>query len=135
MPFGLTNAPAVFLRLMQIVLMGLNPVGGKQFVSVYIDDVLVFSQSPEEHLEHLCLVIQKLQDAGLKLKPSKCPFMIKEVEYSGHVLTPNGLKTNSKLVESVANYPKLHNSYCKLNHWWAHQLHSGSSSSSGRIPN
>ena len=134
MPFGLTNAPAVFLRLMQTVLMGLNPVGGKQFISVYIDDVLVFSQSPEEHLEHLCLVIQKLQDAGLKLKSSKCPFVRKEVEYSEHVLTPDGLKTNSKLVESVANYPKPHNSYCKLNHWWRHQLHSGSSSSR-RIPN
>lgn len=60
MPFGLTNAPAVFQRLMQTVLMGLNPMGGKQFVSVYIDDVLVFSQSLDEYLEHLCLVIQKL---------------------------------------------------------------------------
>ena len=110
MPFGLTNAPAVFQRLMQTVLMGLNPVGGKQFVSVYIDDALVFSQSLEEHLEHLCLVIQKLQDAGLKLKPSKCQFVRKEVEYLGHVLTPDGLKTNLKLVESVANYPKPQNS-------------------------
>ena len=90
--------------------MGLNPVGGKQFVFVYIDDVLVFSQSLEEHLEHLCLVIQKLQDAGLKLKPSKCQFVRKEVEYLGHVLTPDGLKTNLKLVESVANYPKPQNS-------------------------
>ena len=55
-------------------------------------------------------MIQKLQDAGLKLKPSKCQFVRKEVEYLGHVLTPDGLKTNLKLVESVANYPKPQNS-------------------------
>ena len=110
MPFGLTNAPAVFQRLMQTVLMGLNPVEGKQFVSVYIDDVLVFSQSLDEHLEHLRLVIQKIQDAGLKLKPAKCQFVREEVEYLGHVLTPSGLKTNLKLVESVVNYPRPQNS-------------------------
>lgn len=110
MPFGLTNAPAVFQRLMQTVLMGLNPVGGKQFVSVYIDDVLVYSQSLDEHLEHLRLVIQKIQDAGLKLKPSKCQFVREEVEYLGHVLTPEGLKTNTRLVESVTNYPRPQNS-------------------------
>ena len=110
MPFGLTNAPAVFQRLMQAVLMGLNPVGGQQFVSVYIDDVLLFSQTLEEHLEHLRLVIQQLQNAGLKLKPSKCQFVRREVEYLGHVITPDGLKTNLKLVESVADYPKPQNS-------------------------
>ena len=110
MPFGLTNALAVFQRLMQTVLMGLNPVGRKQFVSVYIDDVLVFSQSLDEHLAHLRLVIQKIQDAGLKLKPSKCQFVREEVEYLGHVLTPEELKTNTRLVESVTNYPRPQNS-------------------------
>ena len=104
--------PLFFIqRLMQTVLMGLNPVGGQQFVSVYIDDVLVFSQTLEEHLEHLRFVIQQLQNAGLKLKPSKCQFVRSEVEYLGHVITPDGLKTNLKLVESVANYPKPQN--CK----------------------
>ena len=83
MLFGLTNAPAIFQRLMQAVLMGLNPVGGQQFVSVYIDDVLVFSQTLEEHLVHLRLMIQQLQNAGLKLKPSKCQFVRREIEYLG----------------------------------------------------
>ena len=69
MPFGLTNAPSVFQRLMQRVLMGLNPTEGPDFVSVYID-VLVFSRSLDEHLKHLTQVIRRLQDAGLKLKPS-----------------------------------------------------------------
>jgi len=55
MPFGLTNAPAVFQRLMQQVISGVNPADGPDFVCVYIDDLLVFSCSLKEHLRHLCL--------------------------------------------------------------------------------
>ena len=75
MPFGLTNAPAVLQRLMQRVLMGLNTPEDKDFVAVYIDDVLVFSRTLEDHLKHLKLVIDRLQQAGLKLKPTKCHFV------------------------------------------------------------
>ena len=71
MPFGLTNAPAVFQRLMQTVLSGLNSVEGPNFVSVYIDDILIFSKSMEEHLHHISLVLDHLHSAGLKLKLSK----------------------------------------------------------------
>ena len=71
--------------------MGLNPPGGKDFVTVYIDDVLVFSQSLQDHLEHLRQVIRCLQEAGLKLKPTKCQFVCREVEYLGHLITPQGL--------------------------------------------
>ena len=109
MPFGLTNAPAVFQRLMQSVLMGLNPVDGNQFVSVYIDDVLVYSRTLPEHLEHLQLVIQRIQQASLKLKPSKCSFVREEVEFLGHVLTPEGLKTNPRIVEAVKEYRQPQN--------------------------
>ena len=80
MPFGLTNAPAVFQRLMQRVLMGLNAEDGPDFVTIYIDDVLVFSCTLEEHLEHLCRVIERLQEVGQKLKPTKCQFIHEEVE-------------------------------------------------------
>ena len=104
MPFGLCNAPAVFQRLMQQVLMGLNPPQGPDFVSVYIDDVLVFSKTFKEHLQHLRQVIDRLEKAGLKLKPSKCHFARKEVEYLGHVITPQGVKTNPKLVEAVRDF-------------------------------
>ena len=97
MPFGLTNAPAIFQRLMQKVLKGLNPEDGNHFVSVYIDDILVYSRTLEEHLEHLKLVMQRIERAGLKLKPNKCCFVKEEVEYLGHILTPNGLKTNPRL--------------------------------------
>ncbi len=102
MAVGLSNAPAVFQRLMQRVLMGLNPVDGQAFVSVYIDDILIYSRSLEEHITHLRFVLERVKAAGLKLKLSKCAFVRQEVEY---VLTPDGLKTNPKLVESVADFP------------------------------
>ena len=75
MPFGLKNAPAVFQRLMQKVLMGLNPDTGSNFVSVYLDDILVFSETYENHLVHLRQVLERFKAAGLKLKPSKCHFI------------------------------------------------------------
>ena len=106
MPFGLTNAPAVFQRLMQRLLMGLNPASGPDFVAVYIDDVLVFSPTVEEHLTHLQAVIERINGAGLKLKPSKCRFVREEVEYLGHLVTPQGLKTNVRLVEAVKQFPR-----------------------------
>ena len=105
MPFGLTNAPAVFQRLMQRVLMGLNTTEEKDFVAVYIDDVLVFSRTLKDHLQHLQLVIDRLQQAGLKLKPTKCHFVREEVEYLGHLITPGGLKPNPRLVEAVRDFP------------------------------
>ena len=101
MPFGLTNAPAVFQRLMQQLVTGLNPAAGPDFVVVYIDDILVFSPTLEQHLHHLRAVIMRISEAGLKLKLSKCHFIRSEVEYLGHLITPEGLKPNSKLVEAV----------------------------------
>ena len=97
MPFGLTNAPAVFQRLMQRLLTGLNPPSGLDFVAVYIDDVLVFSPTLEEHLNHLKAVIQQVSEAGLKLK---CSFIRKEVEYLGHVV----LKPNDALVTAITQF-------------------------------
>ena len=69
MPFGLKNAPAVFQRLMQKVLMGLNPETGHDFVDVYLDDILVFSETFEAHLLHLRQVLEHFKAARLKLKP------------------------------------------------------------------
>ena len=71
MPFGLTNAPAVFQRLMQQVVNPLNPASGPDFISVYLDDILVFSCTLEEHMTHLQTV---MRDVRLKLKPGKCRF-------------------------------------------------------------
>lgn len=105
MPFGLTNAPAVFQQLTQCVLMGLNPEKGPDFVAVYIDNILVFSRTLEEHTDYLRSVFECLVEAGLKLKPDKYHFIWREAEYLGHIFTPQGLKTNPRLVAAVHDFP------------------------------
>ena len=105
MPFGLTNAPAVFQRFMQQVISGVNPMEGPNFVSVYIDDLLVYSQTLEEHLIHLSKVMDKLREVNLKLKPSKCHFVRQCVEFLEHILTPEGLQPNPKQVAAVQEFP------------------------------
>ena len=74
MPFGLANAAAVFQCLIQQVVTLLNPSSGPDFVSVYLDDILVFSRTFDQHVQHLKTVIDKLSGVGLKLKSSKCRF-------------------------------------------------------------
>ena len=69
MLFGLCNAPSAFQRLMNRVLCGLNPEEGPMFVAVYLDDVLIFSRTMEEHLVHVQLVLDRIIQAGIKLKP------------------------------------------------------------------
>ena len=105
MPFGLTNAPAVFQRLMQQVISCLNPEDGPEFVSVYIDDIIVFSRSLSDHLRHLQKVFERISEVGLKLKPAKCKFVQNELEYLGHIVSRNGLKTTPRLVEAVREFP------------------------------
>ncbi len=104
MPFGLRNAPAAFQRLMQQVLTGLNPPDGPDFVAAYLDDILIFSRSMDEHLMHLNLVISRLMDAGLKLNATKCHFVREEVEYLGHLLTPSGLRPSQAHTAAVKEF-------------------------------
>lgn len=111
MPFGLMNAPATFQRLMQQVISSLNTDSEPDFVSVYIDDILVFSKTLEEHLEHLKKVIERIVQVGLKLKPSKCKFVQKELEYLGHLVSHDGLKLNPRLVEAVEKFPAPSNAH------------------------
>ncbi len=105
MPFGARNAPATFQRLMQRVLSGLNPEEGPDFVAVYLDDVLIFSRTLDEHKQHLQVVMDRLEKAGLKLNASKCRFICQEVEYLGHLITPDGLKLNSRHLSAVKDFP------------------------------
>ena len=81
MPFGLTNAHATFQHLMQ------NCVGNLhlQCCIIYLDDIIVFSKTQDEHLARLRAISEKLKKAELKLKPSKCEFFKKELTYLGHV--------------------------------------------------
>ena len=92
LPFGLRNAPAMFQRLMQQVLSGLNFLERPDFVTVYLDDVLIFSETFNDHLSHLRQVIGRIMEAGLKLKPAK--FVKQEVSYLGHVITPREILPN-----------------------------------------
>ena len=105
MPFGLANAPAVFQRVMQRMLHGLNAEVGTEFVSVYIDDILIFSKTLEEHLYHIEVVLRRIRTTGLKLKPSKCSFVREEVEYLGHIITPDGLRVNPSKVAAMVEFP------------------------------
>ena len=102
MPFGLCNAPATFQRLMQHTLRGLG--GDHPFCSAYIDDIVVFSSSLEEHIEHLNQVFQRLRDVGLKLHPKKCHFARQQVLYLGHIISAKGIYPNPEKVKAVQQF-------------------------------
>ena len=97
MPFGCVNAPAIFSELMNEVLRGIL----HKFTVVYLDDILVYSKTFEEHIEHIEAVLSRLRNAGLKLKMSKCDFLKREVNYLGHVVSPNGIKPDPTKVEAL----------------------------------
>ena len=82
MPSGLCNTPVTFQRLMQKTLARLGA-----FCSLYIDDVIAFSQSIEEHLDHLSQVFNRLRKVGLKLHPGKCQLAFPEIPYLGHIIS------------------------------------------------
>ena len=83
MPFGLTNAPATFQRLMAVVLRGLIPL----MCLVYLNDIIIFPTTFEEHVERLRIVLSRLHEAGLKLKPRKCRLLFEHVRFLGHVVS------------------------------------------------
>ena len=104
MPFGLTNAPATFQRLMERVLAGLQ----WQICLVYIDDVIIFSQTFEDHLQHLSTVFDRLKEAGLKLKPKKCFLFQTSVKYLGHIVSRDGISTDPDKTKAVKEWPTPH---------------------------
>ena len=101
MPFGLMNAPATFQCLMQSCLGNLH----LQYCIIYLDDIIVFSKTPEENLVRLQAIFEKLKRAELKLKPSKYEFFRQELTYLGHVVSKNGIQTDSKKVEAIQKWP------------------------------
>ena len=102
MPFGLTNAPATFQRLMETVLAGLV----RNICYVYLDDILIIGKTFEEHLENIARVLDQLHEAGLKLKPSKCHFLLRQVQYLGHTISDQGISPDATKIEAVKNIPK-----------------------------
>jgi ribonuclease HI len=100
MPFGLTNAPAYFMNLMNKVFMEELD----QFVVVFIDDILVYSRSAEEHEQHLRVVLGKLRSHQLYAKFSKCEFWLQKVSFLGHVLTAEGVAVDPEKVTAVSEW-------------------------------
>ena len=92
-PFGLCNAPATFSRLMDRILAGLH----WETCLFYLDDIIVFSSTWEEHLARLQQVFERLRHANLKLGADKCTYAAKEVNYLGHRATEEGLLLDSSL--------------------------------------
>ena len=98
-PFGLAQAPAYFQLLMNKVLKGLK------FAMMYLDDIIIFSQDESQHLEHLEIVFSHLQEAGLKMKRSKCDFFKSEIHYLGHLISPEGISPLPNKLDSIKHMP------------------------------
>ena len=98
MPFGLCNAPPTFQRLMQNCLGELNLT----YCLIYLDDMIVFSEMPEEHLQRMHVVFDHLQEHGLKLEPSKCDVFKSEINYLAHHVSQKGVLPLKKNLESIA---------------------------------
>ncbi|WVZ49543.1 hypothetical protein U9M48_000890 [Paspalum notatum var. saurae] len=103
MSFGLTNAPAYFMNLMNKVFMEYLD----KFVVVFIDDILIYSKTEEEHEEHLRLVLQKLRDHKLYAKLSKCEFWLDQVPFLGHIVSKGGIMVDPSKISSVMDWKIL----------------------------
>ena len=101
-PFGLTNAPATFMRVINDVLRPLID----DFVIVYLDDILVFSKTWEDHLKHVKKILNVLKRENLYVKLSKCEFGKTSLNYLGHIVGGGELKIDPSKVEVIVNWPK-----------------------------
>lgn len=102
MPFGLCNAPATFQRLMDNILMGIK---GEEAL-VYLDDIIIYGNSIEQHTERLNKVLKRLEEANLYVQLTKCTFAVTEVEYLGHIVSRDGVKPDPKKIKSIVEYPQ-----------------------------
>ena len=98
--FGLNSAPAAYQYTMQRILQNLGSIA-----LAYVDDVLVYSRTFEEHLEHLQIVFDRLIAANMKIKPSKCQFGKNKVTYLGHVFSNHGIQVDPQKIEAVKSFP------------------------------
>ena len=102
MPFGLTNAPSTFQRAM-------NNIFKKElykYVLVYLDDIIIYSKTFEDHLVHLRRVFELLLSAGLRLNRTKCEFFKNKIDYLGYIVSKDGIAPNMKKIESITKYPE-----------------------------
>ena len=104
MPFGLSGAPGSFCRLMSIVLRDLLWV----VCLCYLNDIIIYGRTPEELLERLRMVLDKLRNAGLKLKPSKCVLFKTEIQYLGHLVSADGVNPIPDKIQALKDWPTPH---------------------------
>ncbi|CAC5371569.1 unnamed protein product [Mytilus coruscus] len=107
MPYGLRNSSIAFSQVMSQILRGLH----WKYVLAYIDDILIFSKTFEEHLQHLDEVFTRLRKANFTLKPQKCHFAVKKVNYLGHIISKDGVKVDDSKINIVKNYPRPKNQH------------------------
>jgi hypothetical protein len=104
-PFGLSNAPAVFMCLMN----GVFREYLDKFVIVFLDDILIYSKSEEEHEHHLRMVLQVLREHHLYAKSSKCSFYQKQIHYLGHIISKDGIAVDPENIEAIREWSVLKN--------------------------
>ena len=101
LPFGLSNAPATYQRLIEQCLGDLN----MKICAIYLDDLIIFSSTLEEHLERLDIVLRRLKECNLKLNLKKCKFLQTKVKYVGHIVSENGVEADPEKIEKIRNWP------------------------------
>jgi len=102
MPFGLCGAPFTFQRMMNLLLQSENWTQ----CLIYLDDVLIFSSTFEEHVERLRTIFTKIRESGIKLGPEKCNFATRQLTFLGHVVSQDGIKTDPKKIEALRTWKK-----------------------------
>src|ERR1700730_17030009 len=127
MPFGLTNAPATFQHFMNDIFSDLLDM----FMVIYLDDILIYSDDPKQHIEHVQEVLRRLRENGLFLNPAKCEFHAEPMEYLGFVLSPTGLSMDTAKVKVIQKWPtprkvkdiqsflRFTNFYCRFVHGYS----------------
>lgn len=103
MPFSLTNTPASFPHLINDILREYLDV----FCTAYIDDILIYSDTLEEHRHHVRTVLQSLEEAGQYLKPEKCEFQVQQTKYLGLIILSEGMSMDPATVATVKEWPSL----------------------------
>lgn len=101
MPFGLTNAPATFQALMNIIF----AVQLRKFILVFVDDILIYNKTLEDHQQHLHQVFSILRDNQLFIKKSKCTFAQPHLEYLGYLIGEKGVQSDPTKIQTVQNWP------------------------------